>query len=142
MRRSRSTCMINRGVELLGDQWSLIIVRDITFYDHRTFRELLTRSREAITPSVLSARLKALVESGVLRKDPAPRGAQGRYSLTELGVQLVPLLFELARVGALLDPDTTGMFDEWIGHPDRIQEMMADLRQRHVPPDPADAASA
>ena len=49
---SRSGCPINRSLEMLGDQWSLLILRDIAAYDRRSFRELLTGSDEGISAPV------------------------------------------------------------------------------------------
>lgn len=131
----RSDCPINRGVELLGDTWSLVVIRDIAFCGHRSFRELLTGSREGISPPMLSRRLAHLVESGLLTKKPAPRGAQGRYCLTEAGIQLIPLLFELARVGSMLDPTTSSTeprFEGWYGDEDKINAFMDELRKGHL----------
>lgn len=131
----RSNCPINRGVELLGDPWSLVILRDIAFCDYRTFRELLTRSREGITPPTLSKRLTDLVATGILTKEHAPRGKQGRYSLTERGIGLIPLLFELAAVGSMLDPNTETTVPRYAGlygHPDLISAFQQDLRDRHL----------
>lgn len=102
----RSSCPISRTVELLGDHWSLVILRDIALHDHRGFRELLAGNAEGISAPVLSRRLTSLVETGLLSKKQASRGSSGRYSLTEDGIQTVPLLFELARLGAALDPAT------------------------------------
>lgn len=104
----RSSCPISRTVELLGDHWSLVILRDIALHDHRRFRELLTGNAEGISAPVLSRRLTSLVNAGLLTKSEVTRGAAGRYSLTEKGIQAVPLMFELARLGAILDPTTTG----------------------------------
>lgn len=132
----RSSCPINRGVELLGDHWSLLVLRDMAFSGRRTFRELLTNSREGITPPMLSNRLVSLVEIGLLSKEPAPRGARGRYSLTERGIQLVPLFFELARTGAMLDPTTETTekrFEGWYGDQEKISAYMDELRHGHLP---------
>lgn len=131
----RSACPINRGVELLGDHWSLLILRDMAFCGYRSFRELLTNSREGITPSMLTKRLNSLVEIGLVTKESAPRGAQGRYSLTESGIQLVPLFFELAQAGAMLDPSTETTeprFEGWYGDEDKIQSYMDELRGEHL----------
>ncbi|MEP7763045.1 helix-turn-helix domain-containing protein [Sanguibacter sp. 25GB23B1] len=131
----RSRCPINRGVELLGDAWSLVILRDVAFCDRRSFRELLTRSGEGISPPMLSRRLQHLVSIGLLTKEAAPRGKVGRYSLTEAGIQLVPLLFELARVGHLLDPTTESTeprFAAWQGGPDEIGDYQDELRAHHL----------
>ncbi|WP_172121348.1 winged helix-turn-helix transcriptional regulator [Actinomyces faecalis] len=102
----RSSCPINRSIELLGDRWSLLILRDITAKNHRSFRELLTGSEEGISAPLLSRRLADLTAHGFLTKQEAPRGKQGRYSLTELGIATVPLLIELSRLGTLIDPTT------------------------------------
>jgi len=97
--RPRSACPINRSLEMLGDRWSLLILRDIVLHDRRSFRELLTGSEEGISAPVLSRRLTDLVEAGFLTKSKVARGKQGRYSLTEQGLATVPLLIELGRLG-------------------------------------------
>lgn len=74
--------------------------------EHRTFRSLLTGSQEGISPSTLSNRLRSLENLELIERAPVPIGHQGRYTLTEDGVALVPLLFELARAGSFLDPST------------------------------------
>ena len=135
MRPLRSSCSINRGVELLGDRWSLVILRDVILYGRRSFNDLLMHSQEGITASMLSARLKALVANGVLTKDDAPRGVQGRYSLTEVGIQLVPLLFELARVGSLVSPSSsTAEQVASYGDVGLMHSLMDRLRSEHLGP--------
>ena len=96
MIESRSGCPINLALEVLGDRWSLIVIRDIMFGNHRHFRELLTRSQEGIASNILAARLKRLLAAGLLshRDDPAHR-QKGIYSLTEKAIQLVPVLVQL-----------------------------------------------
>ena len=86
---------------MLGDRWSLLILRDIVLHDRRSFRDLLTGSEERISAPVLSRRLTDLVAAGFLTKDEVTRGKQGRYSLTEQGMATVPLLIELGRLGDL-----------------------------------------
>lgn len=133
MQTNRSTCPINRGVEFLGDRWSLVIIRDMVFLGHRGFRELLANSRESITPSTLSNRLKSLEQAGLIHKAEVLRGHQGSYTLTEAGVQLVPLLFELAHIGSILDPltdSTVARFEGRHGDYDKIAAYMNELRLR------------
>lgn len=133
METKRSSCPINRGVEFLGDRWSLLIIRDMTFLGCHSFRELLTNSREAITPSTLSARLKSLQEAGLVDKVQAPRGHQGSYTLTETAIQLVPLLFELAHIGSIFDPTTSSTvprFQGWYGDHQKMSAYMDELRER------------
>ena len=64
----RSGCPINLTLEVVGDKWSLLIIRDIIFGNRRHFRELLTRSEEGIASNILADRLKKLVEEGILSK--------------------------------------------------------------------------
>lgn len=111
------------------------MLRDIIFCDRRSFRDLLTQSGEAITPPTLSKRLADLVAMDMLTKEAAPRGKQGRYSLTERGISLVPLLFELAAAGSMLDPTTESTVPQFAGlygHPELIANFQSDLRERHL----------
>lgn len=89
----RSGCPINLTLEMLGDRWSLIVVRDLMFGNRRRYRELLTRSEEGIASNILADRLKRLVEAGLLtRRDDPGHKQSAIYSLTEPAIQLVPLL--------------------------------------------------
>ena len=94
----RSGCPINLTLEILGDKWSLIIIRDIVFGNKRHFRELLTQSLEGIASNILADRLKRLVEEGILSKtmdDPSHK-QKALYSLTDKGIDLVPVLAQMA----------------------------------------------
>jgi DNA-binding HxlR family transcriptional regulator len=89
----RSGCPINLTMEILGDRWSLIIIRDIMFGNFRHFRELQNNSIEGIASNILSARLKHLVDIGLLsRRDDPTHKQKGVYSLTEKSIELVPVL--------------------------------------------------
>ena len=94
-------------LEVVGDPWSLRVVRDIVFYGKRTFGEFLA-SEERITTSVLADRLARLVSSGILSKqrNPADRRRE-LYSLTGAGLALIPVLVELANWGVRYDPEVT-----------------------------------
>ena len=72
--RPRSGCAINAAVEALGDQWSLIVLRDVVFGGRRHFRELLSGSEEGIASNILSSRLKALLAGGLLTQEETGRG--------------------------------------------------------------------
>ena len=89
----RSGCPINLTMEVLGDRWSLIIIRDMMFGRRRHFREMLTRSEEGIASNILAARLKHLIDLGLLtrRNDPTHK-QKAIYSLTETSIQLLPLI--------------------------------------------------
>ena len=128
----RSACPINRSLEMLGDRWSLLILRDIVLHDRRSFRELLTGSEEGISAPVLSRRLTDLVETGFLTKSEVARGKQGRYSLTERGLATVPLLIELGRLGARIDPSTAPNAPRIGTDPDDLARRIAVLREAHL----------
>jgi DNA-binding HxlR family transcriptional regulator len=96
----RSGCPINLTLEMLGDRWSLIVIRDLMFGNRRHFRELLTQSEEGISSNILADRLKRLTESGLLsRRDDPSHKQKGIYSLTEPSIQLVPLLAQMGAWG-------------------------------------------
>ena len=124
----RSACPINRSLAMVGDQWSLLILRDIALYDRRSFRDLLTGSDEGISAPVLSRRLADLTTAGFLTKTEVARGKQGRYSLTELGLATLPVLVALGRLGRAIDP-TTEDRESSLGD---LQEHLTSLRQSHL----------
>ena len=96
----RSGCPINLSLEVFGDRWSLIVIRDMMFGNRRHFRELLTRSDEGIASNVLADRLQRLVELGMITRAPDPSHKQKViYSLAEPAIQLVPVLAQLGAWG-------------------------------------------
>lgn len=100
MATTRSGCPINLTLEVLGDRWSLIVIRDIMFGDRRHFRELLTNSQEGIASNILADRLKRLVREGLLsrREDPS-HSQKAIYSLTGKAIDLVPMLVQIGAWG-------------------------------------------
>lgn len=134
---NRSGCPINLTLELLGDRWSLIVIRDIMFGNRRRYRELLTQSEEGIASNVLAARLKRLVAAGLLSKADDPRHKQSAiYSLTEPAIQLVPLLAGMGAWGRRHAPATrelsirAQLLEE--GGTAMWEELMAELRSHHL----------
>lgn len=96
----RSGCPINLTLEILGDRWSLIVIRDVMFGNRRHFRELLQNSEEGIASNILADRLKKLVEKGLLTRTDDPSHKQKAiYSLTEMSIELVPLFAEMGAWG-------------------------------------------
>ena len=91
----RSGCPINAAVEVLGDPWAMLVLRDIMFGDRRHFRELIAGSEERIATNILASRLKQLVAAGLLTRDDARRGQRAAYSLTEAGIQVLPVMIAL-----------------------------------------------
>jgi DNA-binding HxlR family transcriptional regulator len=122
----KSHCPINVGLEVFGDPWSLLIVRDIVYFGKRTFTGFLD-SAEAIAPSVLSARLTRLEEAGILTAAPDPADRRRvRYGLTETGLALIPVLLEIANWSARVDPQTDAP-PEWIATVARDRAGMIEL---------------
>jgi DNA-binding HxlR family transcriptional regulator len=96
----RSGCPINLTLEMLGDRWSLIVIRDVMFGNRRHFGELLRLSEEGIASNILASRLRSLVSAGLLsRADDPTHKQKAIYSLTETSIQLVPLLAHMGAWG-------------------------------------------
>ncbi|WP_212590713.1 winged helix-turn-helix transcriptional regulator [Wenxinia saemankumensis] len=93
-------CPIALTMDVLGDRWSLVVLRDIMFGGRRTFRDLLSGSPEGIASNILSARLKRLVAEGLLTKRPDPGHSQRvHYTLTAPAIALVPVMATLSAWG-------------------------------------------
>ncbi len=96
----RSGCPVNVSLEVFGDRWSLLIVRDLMIRGFQTFREF-EHAGERIATNTLSDRLRRLGGAGIIQaeRDPADR-RQKRYRLTQKGIDLAPVLLELLIWGA------------------------------------------
>lgn len=137
----RSGCPVSLGLDIFGDRWTLLIVRDLMFSGKRHFREML-QSGEGISSNILADRLQMLLAQGVITrtKDPSHR-QKVVYSLTEKGIDLLPILMQISRwsykhrpvaeaylSGAGLSGTGAGGQDdsaEW-------EERLAELRQQHL----------
>ncbi len=133
----RSGCPINLTMEVLGDRWSLVIIRDMMFGNRRYFGELLSQSIEGIASNILAARLKRLTEMGLItRKDDPAHKQKGIYSLTEVAIQLVPVLAAIGDWGRRHLPVTQELAIRAQllaqGGPDLWQEFMQELRGLHL----------
>jgi DNA-binding HxlR family transcriptional regulator len=133
----RSGCPINLTLEILGDRWSLIVLRDMMFGNRRHFRELLTKSEEGIASNILADRLKRLVEEGLLSKTADPSHKQkALYSLTEMGIALVPVFAAMGTWGRKFLPvsDELSIRAELLEHggPPIWDGFMEELRHLHL----------
>jgi DNA-binding HxlR family transcriptional regulator len=132
----RSGCPINAAVELLGDHWSLIVLRDIMFGDRRHFRTLQRESEEGIASNILASRLRNLLAAGLLTRDDPGPGRRAAYSLTETSIQLVPVLAELGWWGLRHRPTSEPLRVRaqilYDGGQQLWSDFMDELRQRHL----------
>jgi DNA-binding HxlR family transcriptional regulator len=133
----RSGCPINLTLEAVGDKWSLIVVRDLMFGNRRHFRELVAGSEEGIASNVLADRLERLVAQGVVSRAGDPSHKQKvRYSLTEKGIQLLPVLAQMSAWGLAHLPVTEELAIRaerlCDGGPKLWAEFMDELRERHL----------
>ena len=115
---------------------AFLVLRDVIFGDRRYFRELLNGSIEGIASNILSDRLKKLLAAGILTKDEAARGQRARYSLTEAGIQTLPIIFALGNWGLDWRTGTPELRTRQElmraeGTP-FIEELMDELRVRHL----------
>ncbi|MDX2159342.1 MAG: helix-turn-helix domain-containing protein [Hyphomicrobiaceae bacterium] len=95
----RSTCSIARTLELVGDKWTLLIVRDLMWHGKHTF-QALQDSAERIPSNILSDRLKRLVEWGLVRREAyQERPVRYAYHLTAEGRSLEPILMQIMTWG-------------------------------------------
>ena len=133
----RSGCPINLTVELLGDRWSLVVLRDIMFGNRRTYGALLSGSDEKISSNLLADRLKKLIDAGMLTKADDPSHKQkALYSLTDKSISLVPLFVHLGAWGRRWLPATpqyairAQLLEE--GGPELWSRFMGELRGEHL----------
>lgn len=133
----RSDCPINLALELLGDRWNLIVIRDIMLANRRSYGELLAKNIEGIASNILADRLKRLTASGLLTRVPDPAHRQKSiYSLTEPAIQLLPLIVQLGSWGNRhLEPGhalslRARLLEE--GGPDLWHALMDELRFLHL----------
>lgn len=144
----RSGCPINLSLEVFGDKWSLIVIRDMMFGNRRHFNELLAGNEERIASNVLADRLQRLVELGMITRAPDPSHKQKvLYSLAEPAIQLVPVLAHLGAWGIRHLPASRELSvrAELLerGGPPFWDRFMDELREQHLGiPRPAGEPSA
>jgi DNA-binding HxlR family transcriptional regulator len=98
--KHRSGCPVSVSLEIFGDRWSLLIIRDLMVRGFRTFKEFQA-SGEGIATNILSDRLRKLEAAGIIVKEPEEADARKvNYRLTGKGIDLAPVLLELLIWGA------------------------------------------
>jgi DNA-binding HxlR family transcriptional regulator len=93
--KRRSGCPLNASVEMLGDRWSLLILRDMMLRGFRSYNQFLD-SYEGIATNILADRLKRLIAHGIITTQEDPSDGRRRiYVLTAKGIDLAPVLTEM-----------------------------------------------
>lgn len=103
--RDRSPCPIAYSLDLLGDRWTLLVLRDLAFKNRRYFQDL-QGAPEKISSNILTNRLRRLERSHIIEAHPDPSdGRRIRYFLTDDGLDLIPVLLEMTIWGSKRHPD-------------------------------------
>ncbi|HEU5078787.1 MAG TPA: helix-turn-helix domain-containing protein [Opitutaceae bacterium] len=125
-------------LDLLGDRWSLLILRDMMFAGKRHYREFL-QSDEGIASNILAERLTRLVDAGILTKSEDPTHLQKAiYSLTPMGIDLLPVLAQIGIWGRKhmpVTPASSAVAGKLAREGDRlIADLTAKLKREHLAP--------
>jgi DNA-binding HxlR family transcriptional regulator len=130
----RSGCPVSVSLDIFGDRWSLLLVRNLMVRGYRTFGEF-QRDGDGISTNILSDRLEKLEAAGVLSTEPGPDGRSDYYRLTEKGIALAPVMLELLIWGAR--HEQTGAPCEVIDHLANNREaVLAETHRRWERRDP------
>jgi DNA-binding HxlR family transcriptional regulator len=124
----RSGCPLNASVEILGDRWSLLIIRDMMLRGFRSYKQFL-ESYEGIATNILANRLRKLIAHGIIttKRDPSD-GRKTIYSLTAKGIDLGPALTEMVLWAAAHEETENQALVQRI-QKDK-QQFLAEVRQR------------
>lgn len=138
--KRRSSCPIAFGLDLFGDRWSLLVLRDLIFEGKTRFQEFVD-SGERIATNVLAERLERLVEAGLVAKvDDGADRRRFTYAPTKKGLDLIPTMLEIVRWSAMHDPQT-GAPPAFVRELERdregvIRRVRARLQSAAAPPEP------
>lgn len=114
----RSACPISSTLEILGDKWTLLIIRDLMFSGKKTYGEFL-QSPEKIATNILADRLLVLEQNGIIEKKAFPGNkVKNLYQLTPKGIDLMPILFEIILWG-----------DKYFETPEQIHVLAGKIRK-------------
>lgn len=128
----RSRCPIAYSLDLLGDRWTLLILRDLAFKGRRYFQDFLEAS-ERISSNILAERLRRLERWGIVVRMPDPVDhRRARYFLTDDGLELLPILIEMTIWGNRRHPDLNPPEERLARMETDRAETIRQYRERHV----------
>jgi len=123
---ARSICPIANTLDLIGDRWTLLVVRDLLFFDKHRFGDFAA-SMEGIPTNILADRLRRLEDAGVVTKVPySTRPQRFEYHLTPKGADLLPVLLAMAEWAGRHVPGVGKATPEMI---ERIQEAVRKVKE-------------
>jgi DNA-binding HxlR family transcriptional regulator len=106
MPKKRSNCPLSFSLDIFGDKWSLLIIRDIIMMGKFSFIDF-SKSAEKIASNILASRLELLEKEGIIYKQVSPKNkSKYIYSLTKKGIDLQPVLIEMMKWGAKYNSET------------------------------------
>jgi DNA-binding HxlR family transcriptional regulator len=128
----RSPCVFSNVLDIFGDRWTLLIIRDLMFFGKHEYKEFLA-SPEAIATNILASRLQKLLSVGIIAEIPHPENKSRKlYYLTRSGKDLLPVLIEMAKWGEMHLPEVEVMrtvFERMRKNPKaQIKSILRDLR--------------
>jgi DNA-binding HxlR family transcriptional regulator len=122
-------CPIDYALEVFGDRWTLLVLRDLMLSGKRYYRELIT-SKEGIATNILASRLRKMEADGlIIRKQNPDDKRQIFYELTEKALDLMPILFEISRWSVIYDKDTAAPLELMRRFNDEPQQFIAELKE-------------
>lgn len=128
----RSHCPINYTLEHFGDKWSFLIIRDLMFKGKRHYNEFL-EAGEKVSTSVLGDRLRKLEEMGFISKgQDTVKKSRIRYSLTQKGIELLPILMEMIIWGSVNDALTESPREFMDQATENKEELIARIRENLI----------
>jgi DNA-binding HxlR family transcriptional regulator len=134
--KRRSGCPVSISLEVFGDRWSLLIIRDLMVRGFRSFKQFQT-SGEGIATNILADRLRRLQAAGIIMAEPEEAdGRRLNYRLTEKGIDLAPVLLELLIWGARHEETSApcALIEEMAQNREAV---LAEVRRRWRERDPA-----
>lgn len=94
VKNKRSNCPVSCALDVWGDKWSLLIVRDLILFNKNTYGDFL-KSNEKIATNILASRLQTLEEHGIITKTDHPDSkAKVLYNISQKGIELLPIIIE------------------------------------------------
>ncbi len=132
--KKRSDCPISSSLDIWGDKWSLLIVRDLIFSMQCTYGDFL-KSEEKIATNILATRLQMLESNGIITKlDHPDSKAKVLYQLTQKGIDLLPLMVEIhlwADKYSTIPPERNAIIEELKNNKDEFLKSYSKLLKNH-----------